>query len=424
MNILVITGSPWNDTNSVGNTLSNWFSNWGDTNFSTLYSRDALPNNSCCEAYFKVSPTNIIKNLFTPHRIGVRFDKNTYKNVQFSSGNKEWSITPAYGKGRRRVFLLLYEILYSSRIWLNNKLKRFIADQKPDLCFTFAISEPYRYHICKYLKSKSIPIVLFIADDVYGSYSSKKVLFNTKRIKRFESLINMADKVYGASEMMCEKYSALFNIQVEPLYKGCVLSEPKSFCNTPLRIAYAGNLLYGRSQTIGLITKALSEINNKNGKTLACLEIYTGTPITEEMASVLQVEGVSKIMGQRPFSEIVEILKTADIVLHVESFDKKEIEEVKYSFSTKIVDCLQSGSVFMVVGPKGIASVEYPKTIPGAIVIDNITDVHDALSVILSSPEKLLQNAKNTHAFAAEIFPVEKVREKLRTEFCLLKKQS
>lgn len=66
-------------------------------------------------------------------------------------------------------------------------------------------------------------------------------------------------------------------------------------------------------------------------------------------------------MGPRSYDEIKHIMHEADVVLHVESFDEKSIETVKYSFSTKIIDCLQSGSQILGVGPSGIASIEYLK---------------------------------------------------------------
>jgi hypothetical protein len=417
MNILVLTNCSWDDTNSVGNTLSNWFFGWENARFSTMYSREEMPNNNCCDSYFRVSPTNIIKNLLTPKKIGIQFGKKQIYAVSKSQKESEL-INSTRGKRIRNVFIFLSELLYSSKIWMNKKLKQFIQTQNPDLCFAFAISDPFRFFLCKYVKENlSIPLVLLIADDVYGVYTRDRGVVSRRNKKRFEVMIKMADKVYGASEMMCEKYSRLFDIEVKPLYKGCVLSTPKTFNNTPIRLAYAGNLFYGRSQTLGAIAKELDHINKKNKQITAQLEIYTGTPITEEFASMLNVEGSSKIMGQKPYTEIVEILKTADIVLHVESFDKEQIEVVKYSFSTKIIDCLQSGSVLMVVGPKGIASVEYPRTIPGAIVIDDVSDLQVVLSSVLSSPEQLICRAQKTHTFAAETFPIEKVRKRLQSEF-------
>ena len=73
MKVLVISNSAWDDTNAVGNTLSNWFSNWNDAEFSMLYSRDEAPNNECCSRYFLVSLSQIIKNLLTSHQKNLFF---------------------------------------------------------------------------------------------------------------------------------------------------------------------------------------------------------------------------------------------------------------------------------------------------------------------------------------------------------------
>ena len=414
MNIIVLTNCSWDDTGSVGNTLSNWFGGWKDANFSNLYSREEMPNNHCCDSYFKVSPTNILRHFFSPWNIGYEFKNCAYQEKKQSAESN--LIDTTRGKKSRELLLIIAEIVYSSKIWLNKKIKSYITKQNPDIAFCFAISDPFRYHLCKYLKSLSVPIAMYIADDVYGAYIKKKGFVTKRYKKRFESMIKMADKVYGASEMMCEKYSSLFGVKATPLYKGCILSKPKTHHNTPIRLAYAGNLFYGRSDTLGAVAKALQEINEINGP-VAQLEIYTGSPITKELDQTLNIAGSSRIMGQKPYSEIVEILKTVDIVLHVESFEQEQIDIVKYSFSTKIIDCLQSGSVMMVVGPKGIASVEYPRSISGTIVVDDTKELLSILTFICDNPNCLLERAKSIHAVASRDFPIEKVRNKLRAEF-------
>ena len=95
-------------------------------------------------------------------------------------------------------------------------------------------------------------------------------------------------------------------------------------------------------------------------------------------------------------------MKNADIVLHVESFEEKQKELVKYSFSTKIIDCLQSGNVVLGIGPSNIASIEYLKKIDGAFVIDDMDNIFDSISKILNEKNILNENAKKTRDFAKE----------------------
>lgn len=82
----------------------------------------------------------------------------------------------------------------------------------------------------------------------------------------------------------------------------------------------------------------------------ASLEIYSTATITEELDKKLNIKDSSRLMGSRPYDEITEILREADIVLHVESFEQKSIDKVRYSLSTKVADCLQSGAFVLGIG--------------------------------------------------------------------------
>ena len=178
--------------------------------------------------------------------------------------------------------------------------------------------------IVKYLKKHTnCKIVLFIADDVYGAIDNVAWYRQCYLRKEFEKCIEYSDKLYAVSEEMCELYEQRFNKPVEVLYKGCDLStEPKGFLNEPIKIVYAGNLYYGRDDTLAELAKALEKINST--KTVAKLEIYTGATITSEIERKLNIVGSSEIMGSRPYNEIKEIMKNADIVLHVEFLRKNK----------------------------------------------------------------------------------------------------
>lgn len=413
MRIIVISNNAWDDRNSVGNTMSNWFDEWPGAEFSSIYSREVVPNNNCCDNYFVVSLSQIVRYVLMPWKIGERIN-NTKINSKESK--ETYLVNATRGKSIKRLFVIINELLFASRIWMNKRIKDFIHGTNPDVCFTFAIGEPFRYHLCKYLKKHSVPVILFVADDVYGVYKRSRGLVPSLQKRRFEKLIELADKAYGASDMLCRAYSEIFGISIKELYKGCNLMSPKNYINTPIKITYAGNLFYGRSETLGLIAKVLTSINKKNG-VLAQLEIYTGTPINKDLESRLGKDGVLCIKGERPYTEITRILKESDIVLHVESFEEKQKDIVRYSFSTKIIDCIQSGSVLMVVGPRNIASVEYTRSLKGSVVIDDLDNLEDVLWDIVNNPNDLIERAVSINEIAVNTFQIDKVRERIHADF-------
>lgn len=228
----------------------------------------------------------------------------------------------------------------------------------------------------------------------------------------------MSDKVYGISQPMCDAYSKEFGCEVSLLHKGCELCAPRTDVNKPIEIVYAGNLMYGRDDILGKLALSLQSINTSEIK--AVLRIYTGTTITDDIDSKLNLGESSQIAGAKPYDDIKKIMKRSDVVLHVESFEPDQMKLVRYSFSTKITDCMQSGSVMMAIGPSGIASIEYSKQIPGSIVVDDLNKLEYELKGIVDNPETLVGRAKMINDYAKTHFEIGMVRSRLQNEIKLL----
>ena len=417
MRILVISRAPWDDSNSIGNTFSNWFTDWTDTEFFGVYCRASLPDNKACHRFYTVPPLALLKNIFRPSKTGWSIDTKSEKST-IETENEQILIQNAQ-QGKKEWMYLITDLAYSTGIWKSAGYKRFIAEANPDIVFSFAEADAFIYENYCYLKQHThAKIVTFIADDTYWSYLENKTILNRLRARRFHKMMQMSDLVYGASEMMCQAYQLEFGRTVVPLYKGCSLGLVKKFNNNPLRIVYAGNLLWGRSDILGALAEALVKVNKESTK--ATLEIYTGSFVTPEMESKLNRGESSRIMGRRTYEEIVQIMHNADIVLHVESFDPKTIKIVRYSFSTKIIDCMQSGTAMMVIGPAGIASVEYPRQIPGVIVVDKIEDIQHCLNDIVTNPSVLVEFAQSINNFAQKNHSIDSVRKSLHDDFIML----
>ena len=89
----------------------------------------------------------------------------------------------------------------------------------------------------------------------------------------------------------------------------------------------------------------------------------------------------------------------------------------KYSFSTKIVDYLQCGSVILAVGPSELSSIKYIGEIPGAVVIDDIASIDTELVSIFEKVEEFPERAKMTREFAEEHHSPEAGSQKLTEIF-------
>ena len=88
------------------------------------------------------------------------------------------------------------------------------------------------------------------------------------------------------------------------------------------------------------------------------------------------------------------------MVLLIESFEEEEKAKTRYSFSTKIIDALQSGSSILAVGPDDISSIRYLDSVSGSIVINGLSDFESKMSYISENPEILIENAEKIREFA------------------------
>lgn len=418
MNILVVGGGSWDDTNSMGNTFSNLFSGWKNVTFYNFYSRELMPNNSVCKNYYRATTKELLKKFFAPKTIGGAFQTDgkalIREDTQGAKESRAISIIHRYGLDS------VYELedrLWHRKKWINGNLDAFIDQAKPDVIFAFAVGTCYEVLPIEYIKEKTgAKLILLVADDMHTTYRLRNNRHYLRLRKQLDRMMAMADRVYGISEEVCAHYNRIYGVNATTLYKGCTFeNQPMKKTHQPLKLVYAGNLLFGRMDTLVSLAKCLEELNRD--RVCATLDIYSGTIITDDQCRELNRGESSRFCGGISYDQVKEKLAEADIVLHVESFEEECIHRVQYSFSTKIIDCLQSGSVLMAIGPKGISSIEYPRRIPGAVVIDDLQDMKTVLKELLAEEDKLIKRAKEIREFALEHHDIEGVRNRLQKEF-------
>lgn len=421
MNILFVSQSALDKKKSFGNTICNWFegNEWKGVGFSHFYARKQKPDNNMSVNYYNLPATEIVRGIFKLNIKGLTFNSGNCKVLderKEAFENEKNQIDKLHDGKNHNIIYFFHELVWMSKLWINKSLKNFINKNSPDIIFTFATSPYIIWPLIKYLrKHTNCKVVLFIADNVYESYDDFVWYRKLYLKKYFAKCIKHADKLYAVSNEMAQLYKKLFKKDVSILYKGCDLSvAPKNSNNSPLRMVYAGNLLWGRDETLAKIVKALKIINSDSLKIV--LEIYTGTAISDTLKSKLNVKGISRVLSAKPYEEIKKIINSADISLHVESFDREQIKLVKQSFSTKIIDCLQSGTQVIGIGPKKIASVEYLRKIDGVLVIDELNDITQKLSELIKDTDKIMINKKKIFEYAKKKHDINIVQKELKKE--------
>lgn len=427
-NILVITKSPWDATNAFGNTLSNFFGGWHEVRVSNIYCREGLPNNDVCHSYYNITESQLLKNMCSPRKIGRKFSHLDLKEKRQSQFDekvilREKKILDFFRENRGTLFLIAREILWKLGGWRNKQLGGFLNENKADIIFAAVDDSIYLKNIILYCKKKTnAELILFFSDDVYHhkTYLPLQYLYQSVVRRSIKKCVKIAGKLYGASPLLSEKFEPYFGKQIEPLYKGCffdcaVIKESISF---PIKMVFAGNLFYGRWKILAMIADELEKINQGDIKIVQ--EIYTTTTITRILNAALNKERSSRVMGAVPYEKVKQVLANADIVLHVESFEKKQIKTTWLSFSTKIIDCMQSGRCMLAIGPASIASIQYVETVDGAVVVSDLSKLSKVLHDFVQNPEQIIKRAVKLNEFARRHHGVMLMQDKLKHDFSAL----
>ena len=405
MKILVVSNIEWSVENAFGNTVTNWFAGMENVEFASLYARSSKPNNPVCSHYYAISPKSVVKNFFSPEKIGSEMiiedhSFETKKNTEKRAINflHSFKLLPVKA---------IDEAVFAHAKWNNAKFRNFAEKFSPDIIFTFVTgSRKIRLMIDAVRKIKpDVKLAVYIADDVYGNSSRSGR-------KTVEKIIDEADLLFGASDLLCSEYEKIFGKKIIPLRKGCVLGSQfrEREENGVIRIVYAGNLYYGRDAALARICEAIKKANKTADRKLI-LTVFTSTPVPKKYEAVFNDKECCEFMGPRSYSEVMETMRGADLALHAESFSEKWKKVVRYSYSTKISDCIESGAMIFAVGPEGIASIEEVRKIPGALVVDRLDDLDGAVASI---PETDINaGCRLIREYAQEHFEISMIRREL-----------
>ncbi len=401
MRVLVISRNAWDNTNSIGNTLSNFFCDLEKVEFANIYFRPSSPANQVCMRYYRITEGDILKHWFSRKKIGKSFQgdfsHNDLQDPKPSNSKKVKSTIRFIQKHDLKIAYKISDSLWNSKKWINDNLDSFITSFAPDVVFSFVKAAPQYYLTIRYLREKyNIPLFTWIADDEYTGYMKAG---SDENIGRLRYILDESSVVCGCSQKICDYYHSVFGCSATPLYKGCDFSEFESRTfEYPINIVYAGNLLYGRLDVIRSVSSCLEKFDN--GKNAVIFDIYSNTALSESDRNYFDDLKCTRYLGKQSYNVIADRLGRAHVVLHVESFEESQIIKTKYSFSTKIIDCLQSGSVLLAVGPAELASIEYVKHIPGAYVIEDQNNIYDMICGILNDFASFDERSKQINGFA------------------------
>lgn len=416
MNILIVSYEAWRDTNNGGNVLSNIFRAFPDAKLAQLYCSGEMPQNSVCQAYFQISDSMLLSS-----QKGRALEEKDYSVDETGTANvAENRVKNRVPSLLKEPVLLARELLWTVFRWKTPELEDFIRDFKPDLIFAPCYAY---YHVSKLaLYAKEVagcPMISYISDD---NYSLKQLRFSPsfwinrlitrKWIRRHFAACSL---VYTMTDMQKEEYEAKLKRPMKVLCKSAEFTPREAAVGSPVRFIYAGGLYLNRWRMLSKLAEAIRALNRDGIR--AELHIYSGSRLKESRVNRLHDGTHSFLHEAIPFSELTERYRESDVAVHVESFDLKNRLITRLSFSTKIIDCMNSGCAILAVGPDTQAGIAYLREHGAAACVCDLKELSSTVRELVDHPEQIRDYAQRAHQLGKQNHDRAVIEKHLKQDF-------
>ena len=416
MKILVVTRGSWSRNNNIGNTIENLFSLLPDYDFFNLALKEEDIDSEICQRFFVISEKKMCA-LIGSRNVGQEVFAQKKFFVESNSGIYDYANT----KYSSTFLKILREMIWKIGKWKNDDLDRYLDEIKPDIVFMPAFNCWYPYDVLKYVVSRThAKVILFHADDnlsipkYISSYAFKwyRKVLRKKIMAVAEEARNIA-----ISDLMAAEYSSECKKTFDVVYKSCknianqVANYTGENCFENAHFLYTGNIGVGRWDSLMLLGRVLMKYRNSE------LSVYTANSLSPKQLS--EVEKIPSIRLYKPVpnNEVVQLQRHADYLVFVESFDESESDRVKYSFSTKITDYLESGKCILALGNEKVSAIQYFEKNRSAIVIKKPAEIEKILYDYSNQPQKLTEIATSALQCALSNHSPQKIKTVLNEIF-------
>lgn len=393
MRILIISKEAWRDEQNGGNVLSNMFSQLPNSEFAQIYCNEQEPNNTICRNYYQMSDRMMVNNILHRAHVG---RKVVYDKVPTKTEAKTESYKTAGGKFGGNLKRVARELVWAIGRWDKKEIITYAREFNPDIIFAPCYGNHYMQRLTALVHNAlNVPVVSYISDDFYTNKQFKfSPIFwlnhmfirrRTRKIFRHYSLVyTMTDE----QKQQCERD---FGANMKILRKNGKFENQylKSEVNDPIRFVYAGGIYLNRWKTLGALAEAMRHINADGVKMI--LDIYTNNKLDQQMQQEINDGITARVHKAVSMAELMDIYHKSDVALHAEAFDITNRHVVRMSFSTKIVDCMDSGCAVMAICDKKQAGGSYLRRNECAICIHDLKQIESVLRNIADHPNQLIK---------------------------------
>lgn len=356
MRVLILGHNPFNLELPNGRTLYELFSKFNSEDIAEIFLHDDIPNFDICKNYYRMTDFDVVKSFYSFKTIGKRIcgSSNGEKAVSYREATGAYHI----GSKRQSYMVFLRNIMWQMSRWNSAELNQWIMDFNPDILFFYSGNYSFTIDMALSIAQKyGIPIVTYIVDDYYFNANLRRGFWGRINQGIFNKKLHVllsSSTTICLNDTMQRAYEKEFNGSFETIY---TTSELKPFLTKgrdgQIVMSYLGGIACGRAESIAEIGKIIHDCNLP-----IQFHVFTRETRPWLIEPLRKAVGI-KVYNGLPYKDVITQMEKSDILVHVEGFDKENIELVKYSMSTKIADILSCNRCLLAYGPSEVASISY-----------------------------------------------------------------
>lgn len=435
--VLVISHNPFSKKQNNGKTLSAFFEGWPKDKIAQLFLTLDEIDTDICNNFYRISDIDVLKFILHKNaKIGKQVDCNNIEIVNEEKGkeskNRFYVIVRNLARRKSLIIWWLRTIAWKmAKPWKREEFNNWLMRFQPDIIFFQSSSFYPIYNMVEYIMEKTQSKLYIETTDDYVTPTFTLNIFEffqgKKMEKEYKKLVNKSECIFAIGDKMAKEYQRRFNGKYKIAMNSIQIDDKVIDYNINSRedciFTYAGNLGLKRWKILYNLGKVLDELNEENhtrNKLIICSLNNPKKKVIKRFESINAIE----FKGALNSEELVELRNKTDILVHVESFDKKNKKITRLSVSTKIPEYILSKRCILSIGPKDIASIEYIKDNNLGMVISNrrakrwkndIAKIINDKKLRMEYIEKAYYKAKQNHMY-------DKNKEKVQAELLKIMK--
>lgn len=399
--ILIVGTTPYNP-NESSRALDTYFHNYPANKLRMIFSNENLPPEGHCSSFFQITDYDVFhKFLNKEDEPGRILTSGQLSN--FSLPPQKNSLNRFKKKNAFRYYAR--KSLWNKKRWLSSKLEAWVEEFSPEAVYICFSDDYFILDIAYYFANKfNIPVIAQIGDDYY--FKKNRNLLMKPYLKRYRRLFDKIMSLEGfgvyISDKLADKYNHHFKLQGYPFYLSSKIKSEKSAIG--FEFNYFGKVNLGRSKSLGILADALHKINPSYK-----IDVYTSNISSHTKKYLEKHNCVCK--GFLQYEKLLPLMNSGSFNIVASGFQKKYVEEARYSLSTKISDLLASSGPIIAIGPEGDGAIDFLDNKNCSIMLKSKRIDANVLKTFLNDIKYLSNLVDNANGLSKNLFDAEKNRK-------------